>query len=341
MFDILSLAAARLAFAVFALLISYARGKIRPEYPFNMYHDTGVKKSRDELEAEALEQNISSWVGRYVTRPAFLCEFLSTSTMLLCIIKCLVRLDREIGHFADVHSMHPVIWCAILFSSVVSILELCFVDSVCVLLGEWGHASARQDNPSFLRRISSTLSVPLLANDSMTESDQENGQAEASTSETNPENVTAASDIGSDANYKASWNDLLLLCVPDAPLILAAFFFLLLAAAAQIYIPTYMGRILDKLSETFDGDDDTSHKSMKDVPGFMENVRKLIAASILGGVFSGVRGSIFTIVGARANVRLRLQLMDALLVQGMIILDLSWFIHRNLTILFPIRYWIL
>jgi ATP-binding cassette subfamily B (MDR/TAP) protein 9 len=109
-----------------------------------------------------------------------------------------------------------------------------------------------------------------------------------------------------------------MLCAPDALLILVAFFFLLLAAAAQIYIPTYTGRILDKLSETFNGDDDTSHKSMKDVPGFMQNVRKLIAASILGGVFSGVRGSVFTIVGARANVRLRLQLLDSLLVQGRI-----------------------
>jgi len=107
-----------------------------------------------------------------------------------------------------------------------------------------------------------------------------------------------------------------MICAPDAPLIMVAFLFLILAAAAQIYIPKYTGAILDKLAETFAGDDDASHKSIADVPGFMSNVRKLIAASILGGVFSGIRGSIFTVVGGRANVRLRLRLMDALLVQG-------------------------
>jgi hypothetical protein len=322
LFDLLVLAAARVSFALVAFLISYVKGEIRPEYSFNMYHDTGVKKSREELEEEALEQSFSLWFRSYVKRPAFLCEFVSMSTMILCIVKCLVRLDREVGNFADSHSMHPVIWCTILVSSLVSILELCFVDSVCVVLGEWGHAIQGQDNPSFLQRISSTLSLPLLANDSMAEADEETDQAEAGTRDENAEpddNVTGVSDIGGDAKYTASWRDLLMLCAPDTLLILAAFFFLLLAAAAQIYIPTYTGRILDKLTETFAGDDDdTSHKSMKDVPGFMENVRKLIAASILGGVFSGVRGSIFTIVGARTNVRLRLQLMDSLLVQGKI-----------------------
>jgi len=302
-----------------------------------MYHDNGVKKSRDELEAEALEQTFSSWFRGYVTRPAFLCEFISVSTIILSIVKCLMRLDREVGHFADAHPMHPFIWCGILFSSLVSVLELNYVDSVCILLGEWGHSTERQDRPSFFRRISSTLSFPLLANDSMAETDQEAGQVAGDTAGADGENATAVSDIGGDANYKASWRDLLMLCLPDAPLIMAAFLFLLLAAATQIFIPTYTGRILDKLSETFDGDnDDSSHKSMKDVPGFMENVRKLIMASILGGILSGIRGSIFTLVGARANVRLRLQLMDSLLVQGRLcILQYATLIRINLTLSFP------
>jgi hypothetical protein len=43
-------------------------------------------------------------------------------------------------------------------------------------------------------------------------------------------------------------------------------------------------------------DDDAKRESIWDIPGFVNNVEKLVVASILGGVFSGVRGSIFTVV---------------------------------------------
>jgi hypothetical protein len=320
LFDVLILAAARILVAFLGFSISYCKGEIRPEYYFNLYHDNGVKKSREELEEEALEQNVFDWLKRYVRRPAFLCEFVSSATMLLCIAKCLVRLDVELDRDGSAESLHPAIWIAILFSSVMAILEMCFVDHICVLLGEWGHVDRDQGNPSFLRTISSTLSLPLLANDSLAApADEEIGTSDAGNEENQEpdENAPGISDIAGDANYKAGWSDLLMICAPDVPLILTAFVFLLLAAAAQIYIPKYTGAILDKLAETFNGDDDDgAHKSMKDVPGFMSNVRKLIAASILGGVFSGIRGSIFTVVGGRANVRLRMHLMDSLLVQG-------------------------
>jgi ABC-type multidrug transport system fused ATPase/permease subunit len=92
---------------------------------------------------------------------------------------------------------------------------------------------------------------------------------------------------------------------------LVAFVFLMLAAAAQIYIPRFTGAILDALDEAYNKN--TNNVPIQDVPGFMSNVKKLIIVSILGGVFSGVRGSIFTVVGGRVNVRLRLRLMDALL----------------------------
>lgn len=318
LFDILVLAATRICLALLAFAVSYCKGEVRPEYSFDMYHPNGTKKSREELEEESLEQSFSSWFRRYVSRPAFSCEFVSMATMLLCIVKCLVRLDMEIDRYAGAKSMQPGIWLAILFSSTVGVLEMCFVDYICVLLGELGYKD-RQENttPSLLRTISSTLSLPLLANDSMAATtDEETGPSDSENAVPN-EDAPAVSDISGDANYKAGWSDLLMICAPDAPLILVAFVFLLLAAAAQIYIPKYTGAILDKLAETFTGDDDdATHKSMKDVPGFMSNVRKLIAASILGGVFSGIRGSIFTIVGGRANVRLRLHLMDSLLVQG-------------------------
>jgi ATP-binding cassette, subfamily B (MDR/TAP), member 9 len=91
----------------------------------------------------------------------------------------------------------------------------------------------------------------------------------------------------------------------------------MLAAAAQIYIPRFTGAILDALDKAYNNkrnDENTDDVvPIQDIPGFMSNVRKLIIVSILGGVFSGVRGSIFTVVGGRVNVRLRLRLMDALL----------------------------
>ena len=84
---------------------------------------------------------------------------------------------------------------------------------------------------------------------------------------------------------------------------------------------------------------------MIDVPGFVTNVKYLgtkihgdgmfssslslaasqpycfslsfsVLASIFCGLFSAIRGSIFTVVGGRVNVRLRVQLMDSLLSQG-------------------------
>jgi ATP-binding cassette subfamily B (MDR/TAP) protein 9 len=103
-----------------------------------------------------------------------------------------------------------------------------------------------------------------------------------------------------------------------------AFVFLLLAAMAQIYIPRFTGNILDALTETYkDEDDDANRTPIWDVPGFVSNVQKLIVASILCGIFSGVRGSIFTVVGGRVNVRLRVKLMDALLSQDIGFFDVT------------------
>ncbi|EEC48856.1 predicted protein [Phaeodactylum tricornutum CCAP 1055/1] len=54
---------------------------------------------------------------------------------------------------------------------------------------------------------------------------------------------------------------------------------------------------------------------MWEVPNFIKYVKLLVLASVLAGVFSGLRGSVFTVVGGRVNVRLRIQLMDSLLSQ--------------------------
>jgi hypothetical protein len=307
-FDLLVLTCCRLATAVIAFLIAFCRGEIRSEYPFDMYHRNGVKKSSEELDEEALEQNFCSWFGRYISRPAFPFEFISLVTTIVCIAKCLVRLNLEVGVLADAEPIHPILWSAILFTSLVSVLEISFLDSVCSLLGEWGHTERERGERSVLRQISSTLSLPLLAGDSLAQ-DEETGPDTPSNQ--SGEDGPGVSDIGGDASYKATWTDLLHLCAPDAPLIGIAFIFLLLAAAAQIYIPKFTGAILDALATTFSGSDDDD-KTISDVPGFMLNVKLLIVASILGGVFSGLRGSIFTVVSL-VTVPLMLSILKELL----------------------------
>ena len=93
---------------------------------------------------------------------------------------------------------------------------------------------------------------------------------------------------------------------------------------AQIYVPHYTGKVLDALAGAYSDDDDDnnnnddhadSDSSPWAIPGFVSNVEKLVLASILGGIFSGLRGSIFTVVGGRVNCRLRVMLMDSLLTQ--------------------------
>ncbi|KAG7346131.1 efflux ABC transporter permease/ATP-binding protein [Nitzschia inconspicua] len=326
--DLLWLSAARIAVTLIAFLVSFLRGQVRPETPFELYHPNGTKKTKDELEEEALEQSFGTWLRRYIHRAASPCEFLALLSTLLCVAKCLVRLNIEIGVNRDAEPLHPIFWCAILVSSLCSVTEMSLCDMVCVRLGEWGHLDRQKyDNgnaangPSLLRQISSHLSLPLLANDALLEESSGETNDEEQHSQNGPpvvddENAPGVSDIGGDTDYKASWSDLIKLCAPDTFLILVAFVFLLLAAAAQIYIPRFTGAILDALEEAYskkqiDSTDDDL--PIQDIPGFMSNVRKLIIVSLLGGIFSGVRGSIFTVVGGRVNVRLRLRLMDALL----------------------------
>jgi hypothetical protein len=325
--DLFFLGALRWAASIVAFIVAFYRGEIRPEYPFDMHRRNGVKKSREELEQESLEQTFFSWLWRYISRPAFPCELVALFTALLSVVKCLFRMNLEIGLLSDVEPVHPLFWMAISFAAIISVLESAFLDSVCKFLGEWGHKDLEQDSPSWLRRVTSNLSIPLLSDNALEEINVEEAAAAAADSnEINEEDAQAVTDISSDTDFKAKWSDLLSLCVPDAHLICVAFVFLLLAASAQVYIPTFTGNILDALAKAFSDksdDDGTHHESITDVPGFMSNVKKLIVASILGGVFSGCRGSIFTLVGGRVNVRLRIRLMDSLLVQDIGFFDIT------------------
>jgi ABC-type multidrug transport system fused ATPase/permease subunit len=82
------------------------------------------------------------------------------------------------------------------------------------------------------------------------------------------------------------------MCLPDIHLIMIAGVFLLLAAVAQVYIPRFLGHILDNLS-IIDREGWDKNSSIYDIPHFVTNVKLLVGVSILAGIFSGLRGSIF------------------------------------------------
>ena len=385
-----------------------------------LYHPNGTKKTREELEEEALEQPILKWLRhQHLSRPAIWMEMTCVVTCLWCILKCLLRMNVEIGLYADAKPTHPVMWVSIAFGSLLAVLESYMIEMTCRQVAKWGQeerdsallrrintrsngggdevptptANNTTNNASngagvasivrnpirrigrqvsnTLSNVSSSLSIPLLSStdsidggtttdgeyydttdDEMGTTDDEdsrisreedenyihpltppillremnnggaggdgsnrNNNDDSSNSESHAHGV---SDIGSESGYKATWTDLISVCAPDAHLVALAFLFLLLAATAQVYIPKFTGRILDSLVHTFsndpdasnggynddddnmiihtDDDDAQSHKSMSDVPGFMLNVKLLIFASIMGGIFSGIRGSIFTVV---------------------------------------------
>ena len=328
--DLLILSGFRVFSALVAFAVSFLRGRVRDEYPFDVYHANGKKKTRDELEEEALQQSFGSWVCRYVNRAAFPSEVFCLITTLLTVVKCLVRLDTEIGVLRDAEPVHPLFWVCYLIAASLSVAEMVYVDKVCVCLSKWG---SETEKPAILRHISSHLSLPLLANDSLedqgeTDPEGQNSNSGGQSIAIDDEHAPGDSGIGGDTDYKASFSDLLQLCAPDAFLIGVAFIFLLLAAAAQIYIPKYTGACLDALEHAYSSNDDdnTSNdddENINDIPGFMSNVKKLIVVSALSGLFSGLRGSIFTQVGGRVNVRLRLRLMDSLLTMEQGFFDLT------------------
>jgi hypothetical protein len=171
------------------------------------------------------------------------------------------------------------------------VLEASYLDDMCKLAGRYGKEHGSQ-TPGILRTISSQLIAPLLDEQNRDEEQQTNG---GDVAEEDDENGRATSDITSDPAYKANWSDLLMMCYPDMHMISLAFVFLLLAAVAQVYIPKFLGNILDALAAAFgDPNDDSSrHMSMWEVPHFMTNIKLLVTASVLAGVFAGLRGSIF------------------------------------------------
>ena len=319
LWDLYILSVLRILSAVYSLLRSYWQDDVPPDTPFDPYHPNGDKKSREELEEEALEEACAPFLKRYASRFAFPCELFSLLTGLLLIAKCFARLNVEIGVFDDTEPWHPLFWvalCLVALSCVVESISLETVGKIAGSIGRFKRRGSSRRRSIVSRLSSSNLLAPLLSTNHVEGSEDDDGAdvesggtAVNSQEDDKQDEVRGESDISGDADYSAGWTDLLGVCAPDTHLILMAFVFLLFAATAQIYVPHYTGKVLDALAGANSGG------SVWKIPGFVSNVTKLVVASILGGVFSGLRGSVFTVVGGRVNVRLRVMLMDSLLTQ--------------------------
>ncbi|GAB5361251.1 hypothetical protein AAMO2058_000697400 [Amorphochlora amoebiformis] len=116
-------------------------------------------------------------------------------------------------------------------------------------------------------------------------------------------------EIPTEARQHATWGAILSFCAPDWPLFLLAFTALTIAAAGQSSIPFLMGRLIDSIA--LDEDEDRFHRWML----------ILVVVACVTGIFTGIRGSTFTIVGARFSCRLRESLFRSLLSQEVAFFD--------------------
>lgn len=113
------------------------------------------------------------------------------------------------------------------------------------------------------------------------------------------------------AKKKASadeWRTLLKLCKPDVPLLIVAFLALSLAATGEALMPALQGAAINSAMSIESG--------MMTMPGGLRaSLVRLAGVGVATALFTGIRGFIFWLVGARLVQRLRATLFDALLKQ--------------------------
>jgi ABC-type multidrug transport system fused ATPase/permease subunit len=350
LWDLSLLAIPRILFALLTIAFGYLQRQPESSSSFELFHENGDKKSKDELEHEALEEPFASVLKRYVCRMPFLCEVTVFSTGVLLSVKCLTRLNVEIGVFGESQKEHPVFWIALALTAVCSLAESVYVDSMETLAGKLGRKRRREGGDLWVGRLSEHLSTPLLSQAS-SQDDIEGGEEYTRSSEA-PKPARCISDIGADAEYSANFMDLLRICEPDKYMVLAAFLFMILSAIAQVFVPKLTGSVLDSLVDHIHDNNSTmsfvvsaDHEggSITHIPGFVRNIKLLVTASVLAGIFGGLRRTIFDVssrvqlpfastfvctgdgsqniqfntqlVGARVNTRLRIRIMDSLLSQ--------------------------
>ena len=329
LWDVALLAIPRIVSALFAISVAYHRLRQPSTCPFDQYHASGERKTSLELEEELLEEPLAPKLRRYTFRLPFACEFFSCCTILVICIKCLARLYVEIGIFGESRPKHPVFWLSLATAAAFVLVEVMYIDAVEKLasaLGIQRRALAGESfAPTWIQRVTERLAQPLL---SQNDSDGDGPDAEESGICRPPSDGRNVREVLSDGHYSSKWSDLIEICQPDKGLVLLAFVFLVAATIANVYVPKFTGEVLDSLISHIASKNTTgleefwfelSENSNKviEIPGFVRNIELLLLVSVLWGVFGGVRGMIFTIVGARVNVRLRVKLLDSIMSQDL------------------------
>ena len=320
--DLIFVAVPRVLSALFAILVSYNNTNPRPESPFDLYHENGYKKSKTELEIESLGEPFAPKIRRFLMRPAFACEFFCFATGTLAMIKCLARLNVEIGVLRDSESEHPLFWVALSMTAFCSLIEASLLESAETVANTWGRRRRRElqergQSASLMERFGRNLTQPLLSTNDGDSKDEDEEQSCQERGSRVGDRVI--SDINGDADYKATFSDLLGVCAADAHLVLFASVFLLLAAVCNTLVPHYTGKVLDALVASSSDNNpnppnDDNGSGILHIPGFVSNIEKLMAVSILGGIFAGVRSSIFTLVCLLPScLRIRLLVSSSIL----------------------------
>eukprot|EP00434_Breviolum_minutum_P001437 symbB.v1.2.001265.t1/scaffold65.1/size366479/12 len=111
---------------------------------------------------------------------------------------------------------------------------------------------------------------------------------------------------GDETSQKPTIRRLMALLWPDRALLSVALCFLVGAAVSQAFLPHC-------LSETLKAIIDGQAAGTLGVSTFSGPLSNLFLAAIAGAFFSSLRGACFIIIGARASVRLRQQLLESLL----------------------------
>jgi ATP-binding cassette subfamily B (MDR/TAP) protein 9 len=279
----------------------------------------------EEEELLALEESYWNWCQRYVKRRAFVVELICWVTVFLTAEKALDRLDVEI-RLQETSSAgvpyHPLYWATLATSALASVLHGLTLHSTAqhTSILAYHHQQQQQQRVTTAQSSQQQLQQRLLDHPNNNNNNNNNNDIPL-----HP--LTAKGKaVGSDEPYKATWKDVLGICRPDAPFIVLAFVFLFLAAIAQVFIPKLTGHLLDSIAQAAahnnqNNNNNTSnhdqHHSITDQPDFQRNIRQLIIVSISAGIFAGIRGSIFTLVGGRVNARIRIMLMDSILSQDL------------------------
>ena len=92
---------------------------------------------------------------------------------------------------------------------------------------------------------------------------------------------------------------------PDAHLLALAYASLIIAAAGEATVPLLYGRVIDAIG------------IQQDPQAFKVNILALMGTAVVTGIFTGLRGSTFIVVGGRFGKRLRARLFASLLEQEM------------------------